>query len=239
MTCDKIREQLTAYLDGELEGDRGTPVRGHLRTCEACRQVATDEAALRDGLRALPPVDPPVSLWAGVQARLAAAEVAESQRPAWRRALTRWAPLAPRFGMFTGALAAAAVLLVWRAHRHEEPAAPIAHVDHVVVPAPAPATVAPAPPPPPGSTDDVTDDLAASQARLTAEYAAAAKGLLTTARDEVQRWPGDRQQAFYGKVAELQAAVDAAADGHPRQRAYRTMIRYLQRAAIGEEVALR
>lgn len=235
MTCDKIREQLTAYLDGELEGDRGTPVRGHLRTCDECRQIATDEAALRDGLRALPPLDPPSTLWSGVQARLADAEVAESKRPAWRRALTRWAPLAPRFGMITGALAAAAVLLVWRAHRHEEPApSPIAQQDTVVTPPPAP----PAPPPAKAS-EDVTDDLAASQARLTDDYASTAKQLLKTARDEAALWPADRQQAFYTRVAELQGAVDAAADGHPRQKAYRAMIRYLQRAAVREELALR
>jgi hypothetical protein len=235
MTCEKIREQLTAYLDGELEGDRGTPVRGHLRTCEACRQIATDEAALRDGLRVLPPLDPPASMWAGIQAKLADAEVAESRRPAWRRALTRWAPLAPRFGMITGALAAAAVLLVWRAHRHAEQApAQVAHQETVVTPPPAPP-----PPVPPPSTEDVSDDLAASPARVTDEYAQTAKELLKTARDEAARWSEDRQQTFYTHVAELQAAVDAAAEGHPRQRAYRAMIRYLQRAAIREEVALR
>jgi hypothetical protein len=236
VTCEKIREQLTAYLDGELEGDRGTPVRGHLRTCAECRQIATDEAALRDGLRALPPLDPPASMWAGVQARLADAEVAESKRPAWRRALTRWAPLAPRFGMITGALAAAAVLLVWRAHRHDEAQqqAPIAQRDTVVTPPPAP----PVPPPVPAS-QDVSDDLAASAQRVTDDYASTAKELLKTARDEAALWSADRQQAFYTRVAELQAAVDVAADGHPRQKAYRAMIRYLQRAAVREEVALR
>ena len=237
MTCEKIREQLTAYLDGELEGDRGTAVRGHLRTCEACRQIATDEAALRDGLRALPPLDPPTSMWAGIQARLADAEVAESKRPAWRRALTRWAPLAPRFGMVTGALAAAAVLLVWRAHHHaEQQPAQVAHQETVVTPPPAPAPPVPAPSRP---ESDVSDDLAASAARVTDEYAQAAKELLKTARDEAAQWPADRQQTFYTRVAELQAAVDAATEGHPRQRAYRDMIRYLQRAAIRDEVALR
>ena len=88
--CGQFRSQLTSYLEGELEGDRGSAVRGHLRTCEACRAVAGDEAVLRDGLRALQPIDPPASLWAGVQARLAADEVAESKKPAWRRALARW-----------------------------------------------------------------------------------------------------------------------------------------------------
>ena len=54
MTCDDVRPQLTPYLDGELEDDRGSAVRGHLRGCEACRTAADEEAALRDGLRALP-----------------------------------------------------------------------------------------------------------------------------------------------------------------------------------------
>ncbi|MDQ3369844.1 MAG: zf-HC2 domain-containing protein, partial [Myxococcota bacterium] len=78
MKCDDVRPRLTAYLDGELEGDRGTVVRGHLRSCEACRQVASDEAALRDGLRALPTLDPPPAMWATIQAQLAASEVAEA-----------------------------------------------------------------------------------------------------------------------------------------------------------------
>jgi hypothetical protein len=237
VTCENIREQLTAYLEGELEGDRGTAVRGHLRTCEACRQVATDESALRDGLRSLPPLDPPPSLWAGVQAQLAAAEVRESQRPAWRRALSRWAPLAPRFGMVLGACAAATVLIVWHAHRHEEAPAPtLAQQTHV-----APVPPAPAPPPPAvvAPAGDVSADLAAEPARISGDAAQAATALLATARGEIAAWPADRKQAFEARVSELQAAADAAADGRPKKRAYRDLIRYLQAAAIGEEVALR
>jgi anti-sigma factor RsiW len=75
-SCEQTRRRLTAYLDGDLDADGGTLVRVHLRGCAACRQVASDEAALRDELRALPSVDPPASLWAGVQAQLAAAEEA-------------------------------------------------------------------------------------------------------------------------------------------------------------------
>ena len=237
MTCDKIREQLTAYLDGELEGDRGTPVRGHLRTCEACRQVATDEAALRDGLRALPPLDPPPSLWANVQAQLAAAEVRESQRPAWRRALSRWAPLAPRFGMALGACAAATVLLVWHAHHREEAPAPSVAQQTPIAPPPP----APAPPPPQvvAPAGDVSADLAAEPARISGDSAQAATALLATARAEIAGWPADRKAAFEARVTELQAAADAAADGRPKKRAYRDLLRYLQAAAIGEEVALR
>src|ERR1700761_6631315 len=95
ITCDTIQPRLTAYLDGELADEDGSEVRGHLRECAACRQIARDEAALRDGLRQLAPVDPPASLWAGVQAQLAAAEVADAHTPWWRRAWRRWTPVMP------------------------------------------------------------------------------------------------------------------------------------------------
>jgi negative regulator of sigma E activity len=131
-TCDKIRPRLTAYLDGELADDHGSVVRGHLRECAACRQVARDEAALRDGLRALAPVDPPPSLWAGVQARLAAEEVADARAPRWRRAVARWVrwararwtPTMPQLAVASAAAAAAIALLTLRGPRADEPAGP-------------------------------------------------------------------------------------------------------------------
>lgn len=234
MTCDKTREQLTAYLDGDLEGDRGTAVRGHLRTCDACRAMASDEAALRDGLRSLPPVDPPASLWANVQARLAQEEVAESERPAWKRALSRWRRGAamPRFALGMTAVAAATVtLVVVRSHRHHEEATPVA----TTVPHIAPAPVAP----PALEAADVTAQIAAAPAKQSDDYAQAAKELLAAARTESASWTGDQKQAFDGKVGELQAAIDGAAEGRDRHKAYRAMIRYLQGAAIRDEVALR
>lgn len=233
MTCEKTREQLTAYLDGELEGDRGTAVRGHLRTCDACRALSTDEAALRDGLRSLPPVDPPASLWANVQAQLAQEEVAESERPAWRRTLSRWMPLAPRFALGMSFVAAAAVLVVvWRSHHRPRP-----HEDLALAPVAAPAPAPVAPPAPEAA--DVTQEIAAAPAKQSDDYAQAAKELLAAARTESAAWSADQKQAFDAKVGELQAAIDGAAEGRARHTAYRAMIRYLQGAAIRDEVALR
>ena len=40
--CESVEDKLTAYLDGELEGDRATLVRGHLRTCTSCRELAAE-----------------------------------------------------------------------------------------------------------------------------------------------------------------------------------------------------
>jgi len=233
VTCDKTREQLTAYLDGELEGDRGTAVRGHLRTCDACRAMASDEAALRDGLRSLPPLDPPASMWAGVQARLAKEEVAESERPAWRRALARWMPSSPRFGIGMAFVAAVAGVVLVLHHKHEMKRdmvmTTLPHETQAPAPAPAPAP----------SNADVTAEIAAAPAKTSQDYAQATKELLAAARTESATWSDDQKQAFDAKVGELQAAIDGAAEGRARHKAYRAMLRYLQGAAIRDEVALR
>jgi anti-sigma factor RsiW len=235
--CAEMRRQITAYLDGELEGDRGSAVRGHLRTCDACRTASEDEAKLRDGLRGLPPLDPPASLWAGVQARLAQAEMADAERPAWRRALARWMPRAPQLGMAAVAIAAVVAFVMWRSH-HDE-------VAQRVVPAPAPAPMplaapavkAPAPAPSIASPD-VTADLAAAPARQTQDYAAAVAELMPLAEDARTRWTEERKRTFDARVAELRKQIDGAAEGRPRQHAYRALIRYLQTAAVRDEIAL-
>lgn len=258
MTCDHVRERLTAYLDGDLDADGGTVVRGHLRTCEACRRVASAEAALRDGLRALPTVDPPSTLWAGVQARLAAVEVAEASRPAWRRTLARWAPVMPRFAA-GGALAAAAVTVLWWRSAREPAAEPV--IGPVTGPAianPSPvirsdnrqlaAAQDPAPPSPapavestgcqPGTTGDVTAELAADPARLATCYAQAVDELLALAGELRGHWSDSQRAAFDARVQELRESIAIAEDGKPRQRAWRAMVRYLQRAIVRDEVSL-
>jgi hypothetical protein len=239
VSCEQTRAELTAYLEGELDADQGSAVRGHLRGCADCRQAATDEAALRDGLRALPPVDPPASLWAGVQARLAAAEIADAQRPAWRRALARWLPQL-RLGLAGVALAGGATLLVWRVHVHRElavaqlPPASLAPAPDRAPAPPAPATAAlPVAP----SAGDVTAQLAAEPAERAQAYDAAVAELVRAAADERARWDDDQRQQFDARVAELRKTIAAAPAGVARDRAYRTLIRYLQGAAIRDVVA--
>ncbi len=241
MDCDRARAQLTAYLDGELDGDAGTVVRGHLRTCAACRGVATDEAALRDGLRALPPVDPPSTLWANVQRQLANEEVREAQRPAWRRTLARWgrAIPAPRFVM-VGALAAAATvaLVVWKTR----PSTDNMTVAHAIdVPAP---KIIPDTPKPAIScrevaeADDVTEDLTRDAARSTTAYDCAIEELLTASKEVRSEWSGRERTQFDDAVKKMRDAIAAAPDGRPRKKANRALVSYLQKAVIRDEVLL-
>lgn len=239
MRCDKFRADLTGYLDGELSGDRGSAVRGHLRGCEDCRRAATDEAALRDGLRALAPLDPPASLWAGVQQRLAAEEVADAERPTWRRVLARWMPRAPQLALGGAVLAGAIVLIVVKTQQTEERdrtvSAPM-KFDPMVI---APSTHVEPPVPPVVDDDrDVTQALASAPASVTEDYASAARELLPLAKEAHARWSESQQQEFDTRVAELDRKVATAPDERARQRSYRALIRYLQRAAIRDDVAL-
>jgi len=237
-TCKTIQPRLTAYLDGDLADDHGSVVRGHLRECAACRQIARDEAGLRDSLRALPPLDPPASLWAGVQARLAAAEVADARAPSWRRLFARWTPSLPRLA--TGGLlaASAVVLLYWATHRGgEAPATEIVERGDrseelpakLLVPR-ADLSVSPA--------DDVTADLLAEPARTTATYGDAIEELMKLASEARGTWSDDRSAAFDAKVAALRGKIAGAEAGHAQQRAQRAMIRYLQGEVVRDDVLL-
>jgi hypothetical protein len=241
-TCETIKPRLTSYLDGDLAGDDGSVMRGHLRECAACRQIARDEAALRDALRQLPPVDPPASLWAGVQARLAAAEVADARKPRWRRGiahLARWAPWAPTMPQVVagGVLAATAVvMLYWRSERGSAPPPPV-----VVKSVPAIAPERPRPPAPAATAptaDDVTADLMGEPARTTASYAQTIEELMKLASSASDDWSHEQRVVFEAEVATLRYGIGRAAPGRPQQRAQRTLIRYLQGAAVRDVVVL-
>lgn len=250
--CEKLRGKLTAYLDGDLDPDAGTVVRGHLRTCDECRDVAAAEAKLRDELRALPSIDPPPSMWEGVQARLAAAEVVESERPGWRRTLDRaisWTRgsgvFAPRTLVGGVAVAAIALVVMWRMNRPEaEDAAPTTR-EVIAVPSPVlapshhetkvggPVGVETAP-----FGTDVTADLAGEGQRVVASYVGTAEELMTMIGEVRAQWSVDAQVTYDREVAALQAKVNAATGDRAKQRELRALIRYVQRALVRDDVAL-
>lgn len=237
MTCDDVRPQLTTYLDGELESDRGSAVRGHLRGCDACRTAANEEAVLRDGLRALSQLDAPVELWAGVQRQLAAAEVADAEKPCWRHTLSRFAQqwTSPRFAVASAALAVVVCVWAWRfTHAHPVNDAPPVAVETAAARGSKPAGEAPTAPGPAG---DVAAEIAALPQHTTESYAEAAAELEQLAGDARTRWAADRQQQFDAKLGALERDVTTASEGRPRQQAYRTLIRYLQRVTTRDEVA--
>lgn len=53
LPCDQVRENLTAYCDGELSLDEQVRVENHLQECIACRLEATSISELGDALRVM------------------------------------------------------------------------------------------------------------------------------------------------------------------------------------------
>lgn len=247
MNCGDVQIALTPYLDGELDIDRGREVRGHLRSCAACRQVAREESLLRDGLRALPTLDPPGDLWRGIARQLANAELADATGPRWRRVVARWQRSLRGLTVATAAVAIAIAIVaavgIWRAShrglqaaRPELAAAPAATAPEVAI-APVVATPEGAPCSSLGPRD-LAFDLKTEPTCVTEAYAAAATSLLDAALEQRALWSDEHQSEFNAKLDQLRRDIDLASEGRPRQRAYRALIRYLQRVTSRDEVEL-
>jgi len=257
MNCRDVAAGITAYLDGELDATTSSALRGHLRTCAACRTLADDHARIAGALAALPPAEPPAALWQGVQARLAAAEAADARRSGLglrlRGAVTAWGSRLRANVLPVTAVAAAAVVgAVWLArHRASTPLEPSLAI---TMPAPVEIRDAPAPPSP---GEDIETALDREQARVDHLYAQTVAELLEDAVDERATWPAPRQRSFDAELARLQGdvvarpanpAVPAGADAfdsaealaaarEARERAWQRLVRFLQHAALGDMVA--
>jgi len=67
MRCEEARNELSAYLDGELGPQEADAVREHVASCAACREVLEELRATIDLVGALPPCEAPQGLAADVQ----------------------------------------------------------------------------------------------------------------------------------------------------------------------------
>lgn len=241
MTCRELTELVVAYLDGELPPERATECRGHLRVCAACRSLADQHARLRDALVELPAVEPPPALWAQINARLGAEEIAASERPAWRRALARWASgLRPIATPAALALSAGAVALGVVHLRGSSGTGTAALTDVAARATPAPTPVPVEPPPVVVAVGrDALDEAADRDGAADARFRAVTADLLALARAEAAGWPASRAKRFARDVERREQAVLAAAPGRDRERAWHELTSFLERAALGEQVASR
>ena len=101
MTCDQIRVELSARLDGEVSEAISERLDEHLATCSACRAYETSLAAVRQAIRVRALGDDVPDLTAAVMQR-----VREAERP------TRRLGDLVRFRLRIAAVAAAAMALV-------------------------------------------------------------------------------------------------------------------------------
>lgn len=76
----KVRESLSAYLDGELSPAQARAVESHLERCRACREELEGLRMVARALRSLPQADPSRSFALGPEA----VDLAERPSPLWR-----------------------------------------------------------------------------------------------------------------------------------------------------------
>lgn len=152
-TCGKVRESLSAYVDGELTVDQRQRVDEHISACTRCATEAQAMQALAVAARAVPDVEPPRSL----RSRIAAATTGAKRVPA-AAAFRRWLTdaLAPRtvrwsVAAVTAGVVVAGVILGTPSGRekarvasveHHMPAPIISQIDPKTAAAPKPAQLA-------------------------------------------------------------------------------------------------
>ncbi len=114
LPCTAIREQLEAFIDGELAPESARAVTAHVAVCAACERERERALAVRDGLRSLPQWDAPDRVLAAVRREVSRRPV---RRPR-RAVLTTWpARLAAAAALV---VAAAGATLWW--HQARSPA---------------------------------------------------------------------------------------------------------------------
>lgn len=113
-------EELSAYLDSDLEASKLEEIKSHLESCQECSAVCDELGSLRTGLSALSDSEPVRDLWPAIER--ARAKTAEAGFAAWLR----------KFWMVpvSAAAGAAAVLLVFTlvgptTQPAKEPAGPV------------------------------------------------------------------------------------------------------------------
>ena len=70
MDCERIREQLGAYLDDEVSKDARREVEAHLNACPECTTELDSLERVAEGLAPQEPVAVPDTLWSAIEQRL-------------------------------------------------------------------------------------------------------------------------------------------------------------------------
>lgn len=98
MSCEDIRPDLVALLDGELSAARRQAVEQHLAACEDCRRLRQGYQLVREKL-----AGPAAAEDAGLAARVLGAVRSKTRRRPW---WPRWRWLVPAAALAAGAMIA-------------------------------------------------------------------------------------------------------------------------------------
>jgi hypothetical protein len=232
VNCKGCQQRLGAYLDGELSDGEASALRGHLRTCQPCRDQAESEAAIIHGLRQLSHIDPPTALWQSVRRQLAEQEIADAEAPLHQRAWRRLAPQAWR-GIGGGVAAAAMVGLLWWSRAQVQPVAlPPPPESTLVVDIPTPVVDISTP------VVDISTALSDEAAMIDRSYRDAVAELLAMIADTRSSWTPSYANRYDDRLVALQGQLDAASPGKGKERAWQELMRYLQTSLTRAEIAM-
>jgi len=188
-----VVEQLSAYLEGDMNARAAESVHEHLAGCADCARACADLRAIVASARSLDRPEPPPTLWPAIEGALAADD--EPPLLAWRRFFVRGFA----FGGLAGATVAFLVVLAWWGAAHYGPTL---------------AGPAPASPSAQLAAEAVAVDPLLREAEAELETAAASyehsieklRGLL--ARREEPRWSADMRARFLERLASLDEAIE-------------------------------
>jgi anti-sigma factor RsiW len=248
--CADVERLVTAYVDGELDDQRSSAVRGHLRTCAACAERVEDEARVRELAADLESVEPPRDLWSAIDARLAEAEIGDSRRSSASLTVRRLVESTRRnlWPIGLGAAAVAVLLVFWLPGEREAPSpaasAPTGAARAAVARAGAPAAGCAA-----AGTHE--EQVLCQMHESDGRYLTAIEDLGRVAAEERAAWTADEAARFDGALAGLDRAVEiervrlagsvgvggpAARD--PLHAIYRKKIDLLTSAVVSGDLAL-
>ena len=72
ISCTDIQEDVSLWMDGDLDPSRAQAVEKHLESCAECAAFHQDLNSIREGVEGLEPLDPPEHLWTNLRFQLEA-----------------------------------------------------------------------------------------------------------------------------------------------------------------------
>jgi anti-sigma factor RsiW len=112
MRCDRARELVGAYVDGELRGDDRASVAAHIESCAECRELMGDTKRMSKAIAELRREPAPAALASRIRSRIASAEEV-GKRLVPRLVSGRLASRVWREAAALAACSALSVLLTW------------------------------------------------------------------------------------------------------------------------------
>lgn len=70
MTCERFEERLADYMEGDVQGAERSQMDAHAASCDACGMLVADLRRIMAEAAALPPIEPPAAVWAGIESRI-------------------------------------------------------------------------------------------------------------------------------------------------------------------------